>query len=229
MGKDKLKRFAQMKEFPHVFEPSFESLESDGFQYKGKWNEQFFKRDAPIVLELGCGKGEYTVGLSQIYPERNYVGMDIKGARMWRGALTILENKQSNAAFVRTRLGLIERFYGQNEIDEIWITFPDPQPRKSRAKKRLTSPEFLNRYRKLLKPGGIINLKTDNYPLYLYSLEVAQEQGLEILASTDDLYGEFIPKLKDEKLKEALNIKTTYEKIFSDKGFDINYLSFRLK
>lgn len=229
MGKDKLKRFAQMKVFPHVFEPSFESLESDGFQHKGQWNKEFFKRDAPIVLELGCGKGEYTVGLSRIYPERNYVGMDIKGARMWRGALTILENKQTNAAFVRTRLGLIERFYGQNEVDEIWITFPDPQPRKSRAKKRLTSPEFLDRYRKLLKPGGIINLKTDNYPLYLYSLEVAQEQGLEILASTDDLYGEFIPELKDEKLKEALNIKTTYEQIFSDKGFDINYLSFRLK
>ena len=229
MGKDKLKRFAQMADFPHVFEPSFTSLETNGFPLKGKWNTDFFKRDMPLVLELGCGKGEYTVGLSQIYPERNYVGMDIKGARMWRGALTILENKQDNGAFVRTRLGLIDRFYGENEVDEIWITFPDPQPRKSRAKKRLTSPEFLDRYRKLLKPGGIINLKTDNYPLYLYSLEVAQEQGLEILAATDDLYGEFLPKLEDEKLKEALSIKTTYEQIFSDKGFDINYLSFRLK
>lgn len=228
MGKDKLRRFAEMAEFPHVFEPNFKELTEKGFHLKGKWKKEFFKNDNPLVLELGCGKGEYTVGLSNLLPNRNYIGIDIKGARMWRGAKTVLENGQTNTAFIRTRIDLINHFFAENEVDEIWITFPDPQPRESREMKRLTSPRFLDRYKRLLKNQGIINLKTDNYPLHLYTVDLINQRGYKILKCTDDLYGNYLLNINDELEKSILGIKTTYEKLFSDKGFDITYVSFEL-
>lgn len=226
-GKQKLQHFAEMKEFPHVFEPKLEEVFRTDYKLKGNWRSSFFKNNNPLVLELACGKGEYSHGMAKIYPERNFIGVDIKGARMWKGAKDSLDEGLKNIAFLRTRIEFIEGCFGENEVDEIWITFPDPQPKDRQEKKRLTGPLFIARYRKFLKPGGKINLKTDNAFFYQYTLEQIAEHGYHLEASTDEVYGDFLNS-QDPKLQEALQIRTHYEKLFSEKGHSIHYLRFKV-
>lgn len=226
MGKGKLKKFTEMKGFRCVFEPEMEEIKKGDYKMKGCWNQDFFKNDHPLVLELGCGKGEYTVGMSQKYPNKNFIGVDIKGARIWRGAKTVQEKNIPNAAFLRTRVEFVNHFFDADEVDEIWLTFSDPQPKKER--KRLSSPVFLDKYRKFLKKGGLIHLKTDNQILYEYTLEVCEEFNYPILKNTDDVYGHFLKESDDEELKELLQIQTFYEQLFSQKGFTIKYLCFQI-
>lgn len=223
MGKNKLMKFEQVANFGNCFFLSFEQSKGEGLPLKGKWNKEFFKNDNPIVLELGCGKGEYTVGLAKRYPHKNFIGVDIKGNRIWTGAKTALENKMDNVGFIRTRIDFIESCFDKQEVSEIWITFPDPQPLKTTIRQRLTNMIFLKRYKHILKEGGVINLKTDNEPFYEYSREVIRENKLTELDATNDLYAD--PKQRDEELT---NIRTYYEKLFSDKGFKICYLKFRM-
>ncbi|MDP4187482.1 MAG: tRNA (guanosine(46)-N7)-methyltransferase TrmB [Bacteroidota bacterium] len=222
MAKHKLARFAQMKTFGNVLEPAFEECFRTDYKLKGKWNEQYFKNDHPIVLELGCGKGEYTVGLGKKYPLKNFIGIDIKGARMWRGAKQALEGNLTNVAFLRTRIEFINSFFAENEVSEIWITFPDPQLRKGRANKRLTSSRFLASYKQFLSDEGLIHLKTDNDFLYHYTLDVAQLNKLEVLVHTDDLYNSVFRETEES------DIKTFYEQQFLEAGLSIKYLKFKL-
>ncbi len=229
MSKGKLEKFAEIGTFPNVFQlPYLHS--SDDFSLKGIWRKEYFKNENPLVLELGCGKGEYTVGLAEKFPDKNFIGVDIKGARLWRGSKTAFDNKMNNVAFVRTRIDHIEKVFATAEVDEIWVTFPDPQPQKTRERKRLTSPVFLRRYANILKPEGIVNLKTDNFPLYEYSKEVAQTGGHQILAATDDLYKSIEKGDSDyiSKNSELLQIKTYYEKMFLEQRMKICYLSFQI-
>ena len=193
MGHDKLRKFAENETFSCLLQPSASELLADGFfalrdhAVKGHWNERMFSASRPIVLELGCGKGEYTIDLSQRLPERNYIGVDIKGARLWKGAKYAHEHQLGNVAFLRTRIEFIGAFFAPDEVSEIWLTFSDPQLKSENS--RLTSPVFLERYRKFLRPGGIVHLKTDSRFLYEYSLAVARRNGLRVLAATTDLYG----------------------------------------
>jgi len=217
MPKKKHARFAENATFPHLFQLSFDDIQH-GFEMKGKWVE-FFGNVKPIILELGCGKGEYIVALSAHYPEKNFIGIDIKGARMWRGAKTTFENNVKNAAFIRTRIDQIEGLFAENEVDGIWITFPDPQPTKER--KRLTSPMFLNRYKKFLKPGSLIHLKTDNLDFFNYTLSTINKEGYELLLHTFDLYNS---NLEDD----VMLTQTHYEKLFLNQGVPIKYLRFRI-
>lgn len=210
-----------MKGFDHVIEPSFEEAFRNDHSLKGKWRSDWFGNDKPIVLELGCGKGEYTVGLASIYPDRNFIGIDIKGARMWRGAKDSHQRQIPNAAFLRTRIEFTGSFFANGEVDEIWLTFPDPQPRRKREKKRLTSPFFLNLYRQYLRDNGIIHLKTDCRELYDYTLSVVQTNKLEVIAAVTDLYS----RMSDDPM---LSIRTHYEEIFLKQGIPITYLAFRL-
>lgn len=223
MAKRKLKKFAEVESFHNCFFLSFEQSKENGLPLKGKWHKEYFKNNNPIVLELGCGKGEYTVGLAQRYPEKNFIGVDIKGSRIHTGAKTAVDNKMNNVAFVRTRIDFIEACFAANEINEIWITFPDPQPQKIRTRKRLTNMMFINRYKKFLIEGGVINLKTDNEPFYDFSKEVATENKFEILDATNDLYAN--TSSRDEVLT---SIKTHYENMFTKKGFKICYLKFQV-
>ena len=219
MGHHKLERFAENLTFPNLFQVSFEMLRHEGFAYKGRWNE-YFGNDNPIVLELGCGKGDYTVALARQHAECNYIGVDIKGARLWRGAKTAVGEKMSNVAFIRTRIELIESFFSKDEVSEIWITFPDPQPKK--PMKRLTSPRFLDRYRSFMKKDSIIHLKTDSQELYEYTLnEVCGEQGLPVLVHTADLYNSDVQG-------EARLTQTFYEKIWLGEGKPITYMQFSI-
>ena len=225
MAKKKLFRFDEMKTMSCVFEPAMEIVENDAFHLKGKWREQYFKNKNPLVLELGCGKGEYSVGLGRRYPERNYVGVDIKGARMWYGAKSVLAEGLHNVAFLRTRIDFIDKFFGADEVDEIWLTFSDPQPHK--PNKRLTSAHFIGLYKRFLKPGGVIHLKTDNDLLFESTLEQIEQHAYILLEKTFDLYGEVITAL-DIETKENLGIKTYYEGLFSAKGFKIKYCRFKV-
>lgn len=221
MGKNKLARFAENLQFPNMFQPSMEECKT-GIAMKGNWRSDFFKNDNPIILELGCGKGEYTIGLAKKYPSVNFVGVDIKGARMWRGCKTSNEDKMDNVAFLRTRIQFLSSFFANNEVDEIWITFPDPQPQKEN--KRLTSPAFLERYRQVLKSKGKINLKTDDTNFYEYSLnEVVQAHEHSLLTAIDDLYNGKHPHL------EVMDIQTFYEQRWLSEGKKIKFLSFQLK
>ena len=188
-GKNKLRRFAENLTFDNLFQPYYESL-VDGFPLQGKWHSDFFKNDNDIVLELGCGKGEYTIGLGEQNPNRNYIGIDIKGSRMYLGLKYARDHDLRNIAFIRTRINLIHMCFGPGEVSEIWITFPDPQARDTKAKKRLTSAWFLNSYSKFLKPGGIINVKTDNIIFYDSTLDVIEADGHELLFKTEDVYNE---------------------------------------
>lgn len=219
MGKNKLKKFAEMREFACALQYPREELIKNGFPYRGSWNSGFFKREAPIVMELGCGKGEYTVGLAKSDPARNYIGVDIKGARMWRGAKTVEEENITNAAFLRAEIENIDQFFVPSEVDELWITFPDPQMKKTR--KRLTSTRFLNLYRNLLRPGGIVNLKTDSPFLYEYTRRLVKLNGFEVIMDTDDLYGSGLAD-------PVSSIKTFYEQQWLSRGKKIKRLSFRL-
>lgn len=221
MGKNKIQRFAENETFANLFQPSFQEVFRTDFHMKGEWKPRYFNNNNPIVLELGCGKGEYTVGLAGIFPDKNFIGIDIKGARIWRGAKTALEQNMSNVAFIRTRIEHITSFFRNNEVDEIWITFPDPQPRAVKAKKRLSSSRFLGYYSQFLKPGGIIHLKTDNLPLHCYTKALVKQNNLEVLLETEDLYRE----VADDPI---LGIKTFYEQQFLEQGMPITYLKFRL-
>ncbi len=223
MAKRKLKKFAEVSAFENCFFLSFEGSKEEGLPLKGKWHKEYFKNNHPIVVELGCGKGEYTVGLAKRFPEKNFIGVDIKGNRIWTGAKTAIENKMSNVAFIRTRIDFIESCFSKGEVDEIWITFPDPQPQKTRVRNRLTNMMFINRYKIILKDGGYVNLKTDNEPFYEFTKEVIAENNLKLIDSTNDLYADTAQR--DEALT---NIKTYYEKKFSDLGFKICYLKFQL-
>ena len=202
MGKNKLQKFSDMETFGCVLQYPRHILIEKGFPFKGEWNSKFFSRSNPITLELGCGKGEYTVGLAEANPGRNYIGVDIKGARMWKGAKTVEEKGMDNAAFLRTEIEQISQFFGTEEVDEIWITFPDPQMQK--ARKRLTSSRFLTNYRTFLRSGGIVNLKTDSPFLYEYTRRLVELNGFEVLANTDDLYGSGLAD-------PVTSIKTFYE------------------
>ena len=220
MAKTKLRRFAENAGFPHLIQQS-KGYPIPEHELKGNWNRNFFKRDAPLVLELACGRGEYTVNLAQKFPEKNFIGIDWKGARLWRGAKTVDEEKLSNVAFLRIQILNILSYFDKNEVDELWITFPDPHLQESREQKRLTSQRFLELYYNFVKPGGIINLKTDSKALYDFTLEVIAEKNLEILKQTDDLY-------TSEMLDDILSIKTTYEKIWLKEGLNICYLQYKI-
>jgi tRNA (guanine-N7-)-methyltransferase len=219
MPKNKLQRFAELKTFSNVYEFLWTERETD-FKLKGKWNSEHFKNENPIVLELGCGKGEYSIGLAERYPNKNFIGLDIKGARIWRGSKNAQEKNLHNVAFLRTQIEYIEACFAKDEVSEIWITFPDPQPNKE--KKRLTHMIFLNRYKNVLKPNGVVHLKTDSAELHEFTLEVIKENKLELLDSTRDLYGSSEPR------EEAKAFKTHYENLFTAKGKKITYLKFRL-
>ena len=221
--KNKLQKFEENKTFDNLFEYSYERIMAEGFPLKGKWAE-FFQNDNPIVLELGCGKGEYTVGLARVHRDINYIGVDIKGARMWRGLTQARDEGLHNVAFIRTRIDQIEHFFAQGEVSEIWVTFPDPHPGEGErnARHRLTSPEFLNRYRKIVNSDGILNLKTDSPIMYEFTLhEVIEKQGLTLLYASDDLYA------NDDDL-EVKNIRTFYEQMWLDQGLTIKYLKFKI-
>jgi tRNA (guanine-N7-)-methyltransferase len=221
MGKNKISRFEENATFEHMFQRDFEALKS-GFELKGKWHTEFFKNDNPIVLELGCGKGEYTVGLAQLQPEKNYIGIDIKGARMWRGARQVKELGLKNVAFIRTHIELTESFFGPDEVSEIWLTFSDPQPRKSKFKKRLSSHQFLKRYSSFLCDENTIHMKTDNRPLFDFTLGVIEEGAHEKGFVSFDVYEDGAPP-------EVTGIKTFYEQMWLKEGRTIHYLNFRMK
>ena len=221
MGKNKIKRFAENETFRNMIQPATEEALNKNYPLKGNWNTRFFTKPNPIVLELGCGKGEYTVELARKFPSVNFLGVDIKGARMWRGAKTAIEENLTNAGFLRTRIELISSFFEKGEVSEIWCTFPDPQLKSRRAKKRLTSAGFLSNYQKFLKDNGFVHLKTDSIELYTYTLELVKFNNLQIEISTTNLY-------QDLKGDDILSIRTHYEQGYLDQGKTINYLKFRL-
>jgi len=216
MAKNKLAKFADMATYGNVFQYTYKTLQESGFPLKGKWNEHFGNNN-PIVLELGCGKGEYTVGLARRYPGKNFIGIDIKGARMWKGATEALEEKRTNAAFLRTHIELIRHFFSENEVSEIWITFPDPQMKKTN--KRLTSTRFMKEYSRILQENGIIHLKSDSPFLYTYTREMIRLNNLELLYETDDLYHSGVEE-------DILEIHTFYEQQWLSRGLSIKYLRF---
>lgn len=218
----KLEKFADIERFENCFSFFFEQFQN-GFATKGKWRSSVFKNEHAVVLELGCGKGEYSIGLAQANATKNYIGVDVKGNRIWTGAKHALDHKLNNVAFLRTRIDFIDHCFNEGEVDEIWITFPDPQPQKPRTRKRLTNERFLNRYKKIIKPNGIVHLKTDSTSLYEYTLEVIERDKHELIWHTNDLY-----KNCPADRKELVEIKTHYEKLFTDKGEDIKYICFRL-
>lgn len=219
MGKNKLKKFAEMETIGCVFQYPFAALQQGGFPLRGRWHEDYFHNSGPIVLELGCGKGEYTVGLARRYPDKNFIGIDIKGARMHTGACAARDEGLANAAFIRTNIELLDSFFAPGEVSEIWITFPDPQMKKVR--KRLTSTTFLNLYRKVLRPGGMIRLKTDSPFLYTYTRLLTQLNGLTPETDTDDLYNSGIDD-------DILQIRTYYERQWLARGLTIKYIAFPL-
>lgn len=210
-----------MQDFENVFQPAV----GGEFPLKGKWRSEYFKNDNPIVLELGCGKGEYSVGLAKHFPNKNFIGVDIKGARMFIGAKEALENKMKNVAFLRTKIDFIQDYFAENEVDEIWLTFSDPQPKKPR--KRLSSPLFIERYRKIMKPGGIVHMKTDSDILFEYTEEQIKENNYECLELTWDLYGS-LPETIDPQTRDIFHIKTHYEQLFTAKGSVIKYCKFKI-
>jgi tRNA (guanine-N7-)-methyltransferase len=221
MGKDKLRKFAENETFPNVIQPEFDEMFNVDYKLKGTWHINFWKNDKPITLELGCGKGEYSVNLAKFYPDRNFMGIDVKGARFWRGAKTAIEQNIPNVAFIRTRIEFISAFFSANEIQEIWITFPDPQLKTRRHKKRLTSSLFLNRYKAFIAPDAVIHLKTDSYELHRYTVDLLRHNGIEPIVATDDLYASPI-------VDEVLSIKTHYEGLFLKEGKKITYTKFTI-
>lgn len=218
MVKKKLIHFRENLTFPHLFQPPYHEIE-EKFHLSGQWGTSFFFNSNPIILELGCGKGEYTVGLAEKYPEKNFIGIDFKGARLWRGSKTVVEKKMKNVAFIRTQVDHILKFFGPGEVSGIWITFPDPQPGKER--KRLTSPVFLERYSVLLSPEGILHLKTDDQDFYNYTLKIIRECNHTLLYSTNDLYHSGISE-------DVMSIRTYYEMMWLEIGKKICYIKFKL-
>lgn len=238
MGHDKLRKFAENETFSCLLQPSAREVLSEGFfslkddDIKGHWNERMFEKPQPIVLELGCGKGEYTIDLARRNPDCNYIGVDIKGARLWKGAKEAEESSMKNVAFLRTRIEFITAFFAPSEVSEVWLTFSDPQMKSENS--RLTSPLFLDRYRKFLKPGGIVHLKTDSMFLHQYSKAIAEANGLRILACTEDLYATAPSAILDsaagylntDSVNALYEVQTFYEKMFLQMGLKITYLSF---
>jgi len=220
LAKRKLQQYADVNTFSNVIQPSHE-LVQQGHPLRGNWAQGHFHNSHPIVLELGCGKGEYTIDLAEKYPEKNFIGVDRKAARIWTGSKYALENELANVAFLRMDIRAIQQLFDKDEVDEIWITFPDPQPKAPHAKRRLTHPRLLDQYRKLLKRGGVVHLKTDNLAFHEYTLQVLDDMGLELLAVTRDLY-------KDGSFAEAAAVQTFYEKKFLAEGLPITYLKFRM-
>jgi tRNA (guanine-N7-)-methyltransferase len=222
-SKNKLKRFNENEIFENVFQPTREEMISDSLSLKGNWNKNVFKNNNPIVLELGCGKGEYSVGLAQMYPDKNFIGIDIKGARFWRGAKTAIEENINNVAFLRTQIELIEHSFAKDEVDEIWITFPDPQIKYKRTKHRMTNSEFLMNYKKILKPNGLMHLKTDSEFMHGYTLGLLHGEGHEVLYANHNVY-------KNEgSPKEVTGIQTFYEKQYLAVNKSITYIQFKIK
>lgn len=220
MGKNKLKKFSEVAQMDCVFQYPYGVLKEQGFPLKGEWNSGFFHNDNPIVLELGCGKGEYTVGLAERFPDKNFIGIDIKGARIWTGARQVTDRGIPNAAFLRTNIELLPYFFAPGEVDEIWITFPDPQMKK--VNKRLTGTRFMELYRRIMKPGGVVHLKTDSPFLYTYTGLMTGLNRLEKVADTADLYA------SPEGAGDILGIRTFYEQQWLDRGLTIKYLAFDL-
>lgn len=218
MGRSKLAKFAAIAERENVIEPGDERYG----QLIGKWREQHFENENPLVLEIGCGRGEYTVGMARLFPEKNFIGLDIKGARLWKGSTLAEEEELENVTFLRTFIENLADNFEENEVDEVWITFPDPRPRDRDEKKRLTSPRFLDLYERIIKPGGIIHLKTDNLGLYEYTLEVLQERKVKDLIHTADLYN-------SDLQEHTMGIYTTYEKRYLADGIPIKYLQYKVR
>ena len=222
-SKNKLKRFKENETFNNVFQPSRQDLVEGNYDLKGNWNSLVFKNNNPLVLELGCGKGEYSVALAKKFPEKNFIGIDIKGARFWRGAKTAIEENIPNVAFLRTQIELIDYSFAENEVDEIWITFPDPQIKYQRTKHRMTNQEFLKRYKKILKPDGYVNLKTDSEFMHGYTLGLLHGEGHEIIYANHDVY-------KNEgSPEEVTGIQTFYEEQYLERNKPITYIRFKIK
>lgn len=222
-SKNKLKRFRENETFNNVLQPTREEAVSGNFPLKGKWNSDFFKNDNPIVLELGCGKGEYSVGLAERYPDKNFIGIDIKGARFWRGAKTAVEAGMRNVGFLRTQIELINHFFAEGEVSEIWITFPDPQIKYKRTKHRMTNSAFLQLYKKILKPDGLMHLKTDSEFMHGYTLGLLHGEGHNVLYANHNVY-------RNEGAPEVVtSIQTFYEKQYLELGKPITYIQFKIK
>jgi tRNA (guanine-N7-)-methyltransferase len=222
-SKNKLKRFKENDTFSNVFQPTREEVVTDQFLLKGKWNQDYFKNNNPIVLELGCGKGEYSVGLADKFPDKNFIGIDLKGARFWRGAKTAVETGLTNVAFIRTQIELINHVFNENEVDEIWITFPDPQIKYKRTKHRMTNSQFLKLYRKVLKPEGVVNLKTDSEFMHGYTLGLLHGEGHEVIYSNHNIY------VNEGSPEEVTGLQTFYEKQYLEINKAITYIRFKIK
>ena len=222
-SKNKLKRFKENDTFNNVFQPTRSDLVEGSYELKGNWRQQFFNNNNPLVLELGCGKGEYSVELAKKYPEKNFIGIDIKGARFWRGAKTAIEENITNVAFLRTQIELIEFAFAENEVDEIWITFPDPQIKYKRTKHRMTNSEFLKRYKKVLKPEGVINLKTDSEFMHGYTLGLLHGEGHDVLYANHNVYKQ------EGSPEEVTSIQTFYESQYLEQNKPITYIRFKIK
>ena len=223
MGKGKLEKFAELETFNNVFQYPFSVIQNIPFEMKGRWREDYFHNDNPIVLELGCGKGEYTVELARLYPEKNFIGVDIKGARLWTGAKMALKEGLSNVAFLRTNIEIIDHFFDSDEVEEIWLTFSDPQMKNPR--KRLSSSYFLERYRHFLINNGLIHLKTDSNFLFTYTTLMIEKNNLPVQLRTEDLYH---MEGLDEETSKILSIQTYYESMWIERGLNIKYLKFML-
>ena len=219
-SKNKLKKFIENESFSNVIQPERKELLSDSFIFRGNWNKLYFKNNNPIIVELGCGKGEYTVNLAKSNPSKNYIGIDIKGARFWRGAKTSLDENLENVVFLRTQIELIDFVFGKQEVKEIWLTFPDPQIKYQRRKHRLTNPLFLNRYKNILVDKGMVHLKTDSEFLHGYTLGVLEGMNIKPLFSNHNIYK------NNNAPDEVINIKTHYEKLFLETKKNISYLRF---
>ena len=226
MGKGKLAKFADMETYECVFQYPYSVVEHVPFEMQGHWHEQYFHNQNPIVLELGCGKGEYTVGLAKLYPHINFIGVDIKGARMWTGATQAIKEGLRNVAFLRTNIEIIDRFFAPDEVTEIWLTFSDPQMKNPR--KRLTSTYFMNRYRRFLIDGGLIHLKTDSNFLFTYTTYMVEKNRLPLVLRTNDLYSENSEFSEYSEFSEAASIQTYYEQMWIDRGLNIKYMKFHL-